>query len=373
MTPRATASGRPDPHHDAVRRAKSSRILRSSWPRTTESPRRAAKVRNDALGPRSCSLAFHFSKPESSSTRGLWKSRKCRLGLHQRDQIKVNLFLANDTSSSDHAGCKAVMRSLRKVLTELPQINIVGSSNHNHLAVNEAEFSAADVLFVNGEGTIHHSGVRARFLLNLIAKAKRTGKRVVLANALFQQYEWPDVRILGGLSLLAVREPRSAAFARTFGGNPELFLDSAADPLFLTQGVAEPLSDGCVIGGFHAKGLLYDPFAEIKGQRLTMRRRNFEDIVTTLRSAEVYLTAQHHGVYAAALAGCPFVATPSNSHKIDSFIEWTGLPIPICMSIEEIPSAIAFAIRNRAMYAELPDFLRERSVLTSSRVLEALS
>lgn len=284
----------------------------------------------------------------------------------------MNLFLANDTSTSDHAGCKAVMRSLRRVLSEVQQIDIIGTSSQNHLTVDEVAFGAADILFVNGEGTIHHSGVRARFLLNLIARAKRAGKKVLLVNALFQQYEWPDENILDDLSLLAVREPRSAKFATRFGGNPEILLDSAADPLFLTEGVGERLSTGRVIGGFHAKGLLYDPFAEIEGQRITMRKRNFEDIVATLRCAEVYLTAQHHGVYAAALAGCPFVATPSNSHKIESFVEWTGLPIPICMSIQEVPSAMAFAIRNRTMYAELADFLRQRSVLTSSKVTEAL-
>jgi len=284
----------------------------------------------------------------------------------------MNLFLANDTSSSDHAGCKAVMRSLRKVLSEVPQIDVVGTSSHNHFEVDEAAFAAADILLVNGEGTIHHSGVRACFLLNLIARAKRAGKRVMLVNALFQQYDWPDENILEGLSLLAVREPRSARFATRFGGHPEMLLDSAADPLFLTNGVAEHLSSGRVIGGFHAKGLLYDPFAEIEGQRITMRKRKFEDIVATLKHAEVYLTAQHHGVYAAALAGCPFVATPSNSHKIESFIDWAGLPIPICMSIQEVRSAMSFAVRNRAMYAELADFLREHSVLTSSRVSEAL-
>lgn len=291
---------------------------------------------------------------------------------YEQDPIQVNLFLANDTSSSDHAGCKAVMRSLHKVLSEIQNISVIGSSSHDHAAVDEVAFDAADILLVNGEGTIHHSGARARFLLRLISRAKRGGKRVMLVNALFQQYEWSDENILDGLSLLTVREPRSARFARKFGGSPDTLLDSAADPLFLAEGVAERLSTGRVIGGFHAKGLLYDPFAEIEGQRITMRKRNFEDIVATLRGAEVYLTAQHHGVYAAALAGCPFVTTPSNSHKIESFVEWTGLPIPICMSIQEVPSAMAFAIRNRAMYAELPDFFRERSVLSSSRISEAL-
>ena len=104
-----------------------------------------------------------------------------------------------------------------------------------------------------------------------------------------------------------------------------------------------------------------------------MRSGRFEDIVATLRGAEIYLTAQHHGVYAAALAGCPFITTPSNSHKIESFIDWTGLPIPICMGLEEIAPAMGFALRNRSMYAELADFMASQSVLTSAMITDALA
>ncbi|CAN1560066.1 hypothetical protein MCELHM10_02599 [Paracoccaceae bacterium] len=284
----------------------------------------------------------------------------------------MKLFLANSTESARHAGCKAVMRSLGTAIAQVPGLVIVGIHDHKEKAVDEDAFQEADALLVNGEGTIHHSGNRARFLLDLIQSAKRSGKRVLLVNALFQQYDCPKDDILADLALLTVREPRSAAFARRYGGEPRLLLDSAADPLFLAQGQAIPLAHGRAIGGFHQNGVLSDPFAGIEGDRLTMRSGSFEDIVATLRGAELYLTAQHHGVYAAALAGCPFVASPSNSHKIESFVEWTGLPIPICMTREEIVPAMAFATRNRSMYAELAEFMASQSVLTSSMLAEAL-
>jgi hypothetical protein len=265
------------------------------------------------------------------------------------------------------------MRSLISVISEIPGASIIGRSDHSTRAVISSEFDEADVILINGEGTIHHSSPRAQFLLNLILRAKQAKKKVLLVNALFQQYECPTSDLLRDLALLAVREPRSAAYASRFGGSPLVLLDSAADPRFLKQGRALPLHHGCLIGGFHEKGLLYDPFGDIDGQKLTMRNNSFEDIVTTLRSAEVYLTAQHHGVYAAALAGCPFVTTPSNSHKIEGFIQWTGLPIPICMSMREISSAVQFAIRNRSMYSELADFLQSHSVLNSTILAEAIS
>lgn len=284
----------------------------------------------------------------------------------------MQLFLANDTESAAHAGCKAVMRSIRAAIAGVPDLTISGGQDHKVKKVDEQAFAAADVLLVNGEGTIHHSGPRAQFLLGLIQRARRMGKRVMLVNALFQQYDCPEDDLLAACHLLTVREPRSAAFARRYGGRPRILLDSSADPAFLGSGKALPLRHGRVIGGVHAKGLLYDPFAEIEGDKLTMHTHSFEDIVATLRGAEIYLTAQHHGVYAAALAGCPFITSPSNSHKIESFIQWTGLPIPICMGLEEIVPAMAFALRNRSIYAELADFMASQSVLTSAMIADAL-
>jgi len=283
----------------------------------------------------------------------------------------VNVFLANDTSDVPHAGCKAVMRSLAAAMAGAGLV-VTGRHANGTRDIDTDAFNAADILLINGEGTIHHSGPRARFLLSLIQRGKRQGKRIALVNALFQQYDAPADDILAGLALLTVREPRSAAFARRFGGAPVTLLDSAADPAFLSNGKPRKLTQGRVIGGAHHHGLIPDPFAEWEGDRLTMRGTAYEDIVATLRGAEIYLTAQHHGVYAAALAGCPFVTTPSNSHKIEAFIDWTGLPIPVCMRLDEIGPAIAFALKNRAMYAELQDFMRAQSVLTPAMLAQAL-
>lgn len=287
-------------------------------------------------------------------------------------RVNMRLFLANDTSTAPHAGCKAVMRSLRAALAGVPGLVVTGTHVVGTSDVDDLAFADADALMINGEGTIHHSGHRARFLMAMLEEAKRRGKKVLLVNALFQQYDCSSDDLLAGLALLAVREPRSAAFARRYGGDPRVLLDSAADPAFLNSGVARRLTDGLVIGGAHKDGLLQRPFARLQGDRLRMGDASFEDIVATLRTAEIYLTGQHHGVYAAALAGCPFVATPSNSHKIEAFVDWTGLPIPICLRHDEIGSAIRFALHNRAMFAELQDFMARQSVLTAAMITEAL-
>lgn len=284
----------------------------------------------------------------------------------------MRLYLANDTSTEAHAGCKAVMRSLRAALSQVPNLTITATHQVGSMDLDEAAFDAADAVLINGEGSIHHSTARATFLLALLQEARQRGKKVLLVNALFQQYDGPP-DLLANLTLLTVREPRSAAFARRFGGTPHVLLDSAADPAFLAAGKPIAGKQGRLIGGSHGNALLKSPFEWLAGKPLTMAQGRFEDIVATLRQADLYLTGQHHGVYAAALAGCPFVATPSNSHKIEAFIYWSGLPVPICTRRDEIDAAIGFALRNRSLYAELQDFMRGQSVLTGAMLAQALS
>lgn len=284
----------------------------------------------------------------------------------------MQVYFFNDTRSTNHAGCHAVCRSLDAALAAVPGVTVTARQMTGDLFIDPAAFQAADVIFINGEGTIHHSARGALLLLEVIQTAKEAGKPVLLVNALFQQYEAPSPDLLSSLALLAVREPRSAAFARHFGGQPVMLLDSAADPKFLQAGRPLPIRHGCMIGGSHRAGLIKDPFAGIEGQKLTMHSGSFEDIVATLRQADLYLTGQHHGVYAAALAGCPFVATPSNSHKIESFIDWTGLPIPICLKPAEVEPAMRFARANRSIFTELQDFMRSQSVLDAPMIARAL-
>jgi hypothetical protein len=281
----------------------------------------------------------------------------------------LKIYLMNDTGDEAHAGCKAVMRSITGQLARVSGAKIIGRHKVGEFEVDAASFAAADAIVINGEGTIHHSTKRAQHLIASILEAKRQGKRVLLVNALFQQYTAP-ADLLAGLNLLCVREPRSAAFARVYGGEPLTLLDSAADPAFLTEGT--PLTSDLVIGYAQKVERFPMAFNALQGHKQSMFKGTFDDIVATLRQAKVYLTGQHHGVYAAALAGCPFVAVRSTSHKIESFIDWTGLPIPIAQTAGEIEPALNFAMANPSIFKDLQQFMAEKPVLTAPLIAEAL-
>lgn len=283
----------------------------------------------------------------------------------------MKLYLMNDTGDEAHAGCKAVMRSINGQLARVPGLQVIGRHKVGQFEVDEAAFAKADAVLINGEGTIHHSTKRSQHLMASIMAAKQQGKTVLLVNALFQQYAGPK-DLLEGLNLLSVREPRSAAFARVFGGQPLTLLDSAADPDFLGQGTPTPLTHDLVIGYAQKVERFPLAFNALQGHKQSMFKGTFDDIVATLRQAKVYLTGQHHGVYAAALAGCPFVTVRSTSHKIEAFIDWTGLPIPLCQSPGEIEPALQFAMANPSIYAELQHFMAEQRVLQAPMIAQAL-
>jgi Polysaccharide pyruvyl transferase len=283
-------------------------------------------------------------------------------------QVKVYLF--NDTSRSRHAGCKAVMRSLRAELAEFADViatHTVGSGTFDPIA-----FAACDAVVVNGEGTIHHDSPRANFLMMILAMAQAAGKRTALINALYQQEQRTFGDVLARLDLMTVREVRSASIARHHGGRPWILLDSAADLRQLTS--TQPLRkvSGLVKGGTHPKAPSATWLDRISADKLDMSAGTFDQIVSTLREAEMYVTAQHHGVYAAGLAGIPFVAVISNSHKIEGLIEWSGLPIPVVSDEASLQGAIVYAQKNRSVFEDFANFFRKHDVIRSDLLRESL-
>jgi hypothetical protein len=89
----------------------------------------------------------------------------------------------------------------------------------------------------------------------------------------------------------------------------------------------------------------------------------FADVVETLKSVELYVTGQHHGVYAAGLAGTPFVALASNSHKIESLLEWAGLQFALCREPHDLEARMSVARERRADFERFREFLMQTSVV----------
>jgi hypothetical protein len=270
------------------------------------------------------------------------------------------VYLLNDTSAV-HAGSRAVMAALGRMLAHT---RVVGRHRVNTDAIDGTGWSGADWIVVNGEGTIHHNQPTGRFLLDQLDRAQREGKRTALLNALFQQEPPCAAGVLARLDHFSVREIASAASARACGGDPGVRLDLCAAhyrqlPPLPPSRRLPPVNVGYQHDGAGLGFRLTD-----LGHPYYGLDDDFAVIIANLRATRLYITGQHHGVYAAGLAGIPFVAVRSNSHKIEGLIAWSGLPIPVCSTRTEIAVAIRFATRNRSVFSEFHRFLLEQPVPT---------
>jgi hypothetical protein len=270
------------------------------------------------------------------------------------------IYLFNDTGRVNHAGCRAVMRSIRR---HLRGFKIIAAHRVNQKVIDYDAMAACDIVLVNGEGTIHHDRRVGNFLLEALRQGQEMGKTTVLVNALYQQYQLDYADVLKRLDFFAVRESLSAKFARRAGGKPKVLLDSAADPTFITY--REPPKrpkHGILVGETHIKSPCHGFLEQYRDYKRLRLRGTLNECVAILRKATCYITGQHHGVYAAGIAGIPFVAIPSNSHKIQGLIQWSGLPIPICRRQEDLQPAIDFALENPEVFRQFQAFLASQRV-----------
>jgi polysaccharide pyruvyl transferase WcaK-like protein len=98
-------------------------------------------------------------------------------------------------------------------------------------------------------------------------------------------------------------------------------------------------------------------------------RAHWAGAVAAMGTARLVVTARHHGVYLALMAGVPFVPLESNSWKIRATVEALGLPVRLCTDHAGIVDQIEAATENSAAFAEAGERLRENLPLPLFDVL----
>jgi polysaccharide pyruvyl transferase WcaK-like protein len=256
----------------------------------------------------------------------------------------MKIFILNDTSPQPHAGCRAVMASLNS--------KVSGVIGRHYVATSDLDesFDEADAIIANGEGTIHHNSKHAVFIMESLAKAQASGKKTLLINATLQNTP-PFFRdVFENLTLLTVREGRSRDNALACGAKSVLVYPDLCIDTPIPSG---PKATGVVVGCSGALGQRGEDFKAIPGQRVTLTPDvPFGASVAMLSSADCYVTGQHHGVYAALMAGIPFVAIPSNTYKIEGTLEMIGGP-EVIQPHEKLENAINAAMQHREFFKAL--------------------
>lgn len=283
----------------------------------------------------------------------------------------VPVAVLNDTRIDRHHGCERVMQALDHLL-QTNGCEVVARCpahrNWEHDAAFLQGLERAQLIVVNGEGTLHHDRPAARQLLNIGRWAHARGLPAVLVNAGWEANSPELSAMLDDFALVAVRDSASAAELAThdrpsrvvpdlslYAGNAGipsgqrgamLFTDSvnrftALDLEACRQAVGgQTLSIVFPEGGpmgylaFLRAGIAKSdlPKPQVLLRLLAMRHRlatqanrHTDHFLKALAQGSLLVSGRFHACTLALTTGTPFVAVPSNTGKIAALVADAGL------------------------------------------------
>ena len=287
-------------------------------------------------------------------------------------------FLLNDTSSNCHHGCSVVMRNI-EILLEERGIEINGSTPVGYnwdTPCNRRLLDEADIIIVNGEGTLHHSQPSARELMQVANYvSKNLSKPLVLINSTFQDNDAQIIESARLFDKIYVRETRSKIqlVEKSIECEvvPDLSFYSRFDLSFksivrgsvgITDSVYIELSElsyelsrsldfdylptvtfprvhrrrilqsFCQIVKFYMVRLIRGGLANFgvrqhhHWRRSWYYTRNYERYIQKVANLDFLIVGRYHALCFAFKTLTPFFALKSNSHKIEGLLEDSGLP-----------------------------------------------
>lgn len=161
------------------------------------------------------------------------------IGGRKEEPIK-KAILINDTSTKPHIGCRIVVARIVAMAADVGIQVTATASVHTDWRRHDAlkqQMREADVVIVNGEGTLHHSTPAARALAAVGPFCRDAQVPAVLINSVYQDNDADLAEDCRAFDRIFVRESRSAGFAREQGLSAEVVPD-----LTLTSSVMGPFA-----------------------------------------------------------------------------------------------------------------------------------
>jgi len=289
----------------------------------------------------------------------------------------MRVYLVNDTSDF-HAGSWAVIASLKQKL--FAEGHVVIHATPRPLGPEREWIERCDAVVVNGEGAMQEqekpwSAGRVTAIMEGLRLAKRLGKKAYLVNSVWYRMNPGWGNVLESLDGLCVREPISQReMERHQGVRPDVFLDlSYSCQLDSTVGTTR-FAGKDVIGTLYKRNMPNDGAFSHRNWRFWRMKRlglggaaegrkepaNWSYVINSLRHANLYVTGQHHGVYAACRARVPFAFFRVYNHKIRGLFEWAGVDIPIATDRNTLLEAMQWAATHRDVFERLFDWMEQQ-------------
>lgn len=281
------------------------------------------------------------------------------------------MTVLNDTDVRGcHFGCYRVMSNI-KMLSEQYGLKLCGTVAAGTPSICPSMRRAiqdADIVMINGEGTLHHGRRRARWLINAIEYAKSRNKPVALVNALYQDNPESWNPVVSELDIVCARDALSAAQLSAATGrkvdymgdlalyheafsSPErtrsgtLFGDSVyirtTRQLLAAAGTVSrrapvrvmPITKRYRLPGSNCSAAydlqtIYSYYCHRKAPRyrkIVSFAASQQAYMEALRGFALSVTGRFHALCFALLTRTPFIAVASNSWKMDAIINDVGL------------------------------------------------
>lgn len=132
----------------------------------------------------------------------------------------MKVLVLNDTRWENHHGCSRVMNAIdshlkRRGVTDVDYVPIGVDWERSEEIKRKIIY--ADLLLINGEGTIHHNAPYGLSLLRAGSFAKKYGVRTALINCTYQANDAKCHQDLAAFDLVSVRESLSQAEVQAAG------------------------------------------------------------------------------------------------------------------------------------------------------------
>ncbi len=269
-------------------------------------------------------------------------------------------ILINDTSKECHIGCIGVIDNIERLCGE-NNIKLIGKFTRSEIVDKTRPrdlkngIDRSSIIIINGEGSLHHHPRRNTEWFPLVLKMIPNDKKVVLINTLWQDMKElkEDIKLLDKLDLISVRESYSYEDLISVYPKKEKIIITP-DILFATK------IDNKMVKIGYGDSVHMELRQNLRKRTIffplnCIHKGTYRNIIETimptlysyqlwLKSLELYVTGRFHGVCLAAMTGTPFLALPSNSHKIEGILKDMDCSELLINSVDEINAKKEIAI-----------------------------
>jgi polysaccharide pyruvyl transferase WcaK-like protein len=297
--------------------------------------------------------------------------------------IKIKAVLLNDTSIANHYGCRIVIDQIHKAADKVGIVvfHSIKMNEDWHASKHLGKIKSAQMVIVNGEGTMHDSREKVKKLSKVAEFCRAAGVEPFLINSVYQANDSDIGDSIKMFKKIYVRESRSQKELLKQGIISEVVpdmvfnmkdLDGISSPnrkkLIFTDSALNEITNQLYVLSKKTSGaefmtlrFRYDALASAKRFIIrnvkhfaksllilndsikqkyqnqayyeTQRLKETENIRCTHKNeffkqivnAKLIVTGRFHMVCLAMLAKTPFIALQSNTHKIEGLLEDAGL------------------------------------------------